>query len=71
MVTAAVPSVGEEQEFVVVRQVEADEQQAHGIGDGNTPGGVLDRAGHRLTAGWGSQRRQDRRAQCQQRRRRR
>ena len=42
------PRGGEEQEFVIVRQVEADEQQAEDIDDGNTPEGVLDRAGHRL-----------------------
>ena len=42
------PLRGEEQEFVIVRQVEADEQQADDIDDGNTPECVLDCAGHRL-----------------------
>ena len=42
------PFRGEEQEFVIVRQIEANEQQADDIDDGNTPEGVFDCAGHRL-----------------------
>ena len=61
------PLRGAEQEFVILWQVEADEQQAYGIDDGNTPEGVLDCAGRR----WESSRRQDRQARCRQVRKRR
>lgn len=40
---------GKEQELVIVRQVETNEQEAENINDGNAPEGILYRARHGLT----------------------